>query len=351
MRTRMFLRTSEFLWQEGHTAHATAEEAQHEANLMLSVYHDFITNFLAIDPILGAKSENERFAWADETYTLEPMMQDKKALQIGTSHFLGQSFAKAFDVTYTTKDNKKEYVWATSWWVSTRMMGWLIMSHSDDTWLILPPALAPIHLVIIPIFKTSEDLKEISDYLEPLIENLRKTNLTISSTILGDVHIPLNILIDTDDQKSPWWKYGEYELKWVPLRIAVWKRDIESNQFELYRRDIQEKSIIAHDNLIDTISKTLHDVQANLLTKNRKFREDNTFYVDTYEEFKAKLSEWFIMAHRDWTVETELKIKEETKATIRCIPFPEYLWDNLEEGKCIVTGKPSKQRVLFALAY
>ncbi len=351
LRTRMFLRTAEFLWQEGHTAHSTAEEAIEEAQLMHAVYQDLFQNFLAIDGVMGEKSENERFAGAENTFTIEPMMQDKKALQICTSHFLGQNFAKAFDVTFTNKENKKEHVWATSWGASTRMMGGLILSHSDDKGLVLPPAIAPVHVAIVPIFKKEEDLTAIEEYLAPFLSELDRESIKISSAFLGDIELPINIQIDTDDQKSPGWKYNEYELKGVPLRIGLGKRDMENGEFEVYRRDTQTKEIVPARKLTQYLVNTLEDIQKNLHKKNLEHRKEHTYFVDNYDDFKEKIEHGFVMAHWDGTVETELKIKEETKATIRCIPFDNYLEGQTAEWKCIVTNKPSTQRVLFAKAY
>lgn len=347
MRTRLFLRSSEFLRQEWHTAHATAEEAEEETVKMLHVYSDFVKNFMGIHHTLGQKPEHEKFAGAVRTYTFEPMMQDGKALQAGTSHNLGQNFAKAFDVQFTNKENKLEYVYATSWWVSTRLIGGLIMAHSDDQGLVLPPALAPIHLVIVPIFKTAEDLEKIQSYLEPTLTDLKKRTLDISSEFLWMYRMPLVVKMDTDDQRSPGWKYNEYELKGVPLRIAVWARDLAQGQVEIYRRDTQEKKLVAIDDLAEFISETLVDIQKNIYLKHQKFTLENTHKVDSYEEFKTKIEWSFILAHWDWTTETALKIQEETKATIRCIPFdiPE------ENGVDMLTGKPSKRRVLFAKSY
>ncbi len=348
MRTRLFLRTTEFLRQEGHTAHATKEEAIAEAEQMLQVYNDFLTNFMAIDPVLGRKTANERFAGAEDTYCLEAFMQDGKALQAGTSHFLGQNFAKAFDVQFTNKDNKLESVWATSWGVSTRLMGALIMSHSDDKGLILPPAMAPVHVVIVPIGKADADVATVLAAITPTIDALKQSSLQISSKYFGSRGISLNIKIDGDPSRTMWWKYNQYELQWVPVRIGVGARDIEKWQVEIYRRDTGSKEFVALDKVADYVTTTLHDMQTNMLAHNRKLRSDNTVSVDSYDEFQKALdANKFVMAHWDGTTETELKIKEETKATIRCIPL-----DNPQEGgKCILTGKPSKQRVLFARAY
>ncbi len=348
MRTRLFLRTTEFLRQEGHTAHATEEEAIAEAEQMLQVYNDFLTNFMAIDPVLGRKTANERFAGAEDTYCLEAFMQDGKALQAGTSHFLGQNFAKAFDVQFTNKDNKLESVWATSWGVSTRLMGALIMSHSDDKWLILPPAMAPVHVVIVPIGKTDADVTSVLESIAPTIDTLKQSTLQISSKYFGSRGIPLNIKIDGDTSRTMWWKYNQYELQGVPVRIGVGARDLEKWQVELYRRDTGAKEFIAIEKVVDYVTTALQNMQTNMLAHNRKLRSENTVLVDSYDEFQKALdANKFVMAHWDGTTETELKIKEETKATIRCIPL-----DNpQEEGKCILTGKSSTQRVLFARAY
>lgn len=348
MRTRLFLRTTEFLWQEGHTAHATQEEAVSEAEQMLAVYDDFLQNVAAISPVLGRKTVNERFAGAEDTYCLEAYMQDGKALQAGTSHFLGQNFAKAFDVQFTNKENKLEYVRATSWGVSTRLMGALVMSHSDDKGLIVPPALAPIHVVIVPIGKTTEQMDEVLEKVQDTITAIKKSSLTIASQFLWNKNISLSVKIDKDDGKSMWRKYNQYELQGVPVRIGVGMRDIENGQLEVFRRDTGTKEFVAIDKVAEYVTKILQDMQKNLLEINKKMREDNTVSVDNYDDFKKALDDnKFIMAHWDGTTETELKIKEETKATIRCIPL-----DNpQEDGKCILTGKPSTQRVLFARAY
>lgn len=335
MRTRLFLRTAEFLWQEGHTAHATREEAVEETEKMLHVYADFVENFMAIPVIKGVKSPNERFAGAIDTYCIEALMQDGKALQAGTSHFLGQNFAKAFDVKYLNKENQLEYVWATSWGVSTRLIGALIMTHSDDNGLVLPPNLAPIQVVIVPIYKNEEQRQAIADKVQPLIENLKSRNITVK--------------FDNDDSKRSGWKFNEYELKGVPVRIGIGPRDLENNEAEVARRDTLTKEQVSFDKLEEFIPQLLKDIQQNLFNKALKFREENTRKVDTWEEFVDILDNHpgFVLAHWDGTAETEDKIKELTKATIRCIPF-----DNpQEEGKCILTGKPSKQRVLFARSY
>lgn len=335
MRTRLFLRTAEFLWQEGHTAHATREEAVAETEQMLRVYADFAEKFMAIPVIKGVKSPNERFAGAIDTYCIEALMQDGKALQAGTSHFLGQNFAKAFDVKFLNKENKQEYVWATSWGVSTRLIGALIMTHSDDNGLVLPPQLAPIHVVIIPIYKNEEQLQTIIEKVNPLVEKLKAKGISVK--------------FDTDDSKRSGWKFNEYEMKGVPVRVAIGPRDLENNQAEVARRDTLTKETVLFENIDNYIEQLLQDIQQNIYDKALKFREENTRKADTWEEFVDILDNQggFVAAHWDGTPETEDLIKEKTKATIRCIPF-----DNpLEEGKCILTGKPSKQRVLFARAY
>ena len=335
MRTRLFLRTAEFLWQEGHTAHATKDEAIAEAEQMNEVYANFAEKYMAMPVIRGVKSESERFAGADETYCIEAMMQDGKALQAGTSHFLGQNFAKAFDVKYATKEGKEEYVWATSWGVSTRLMGALIMTHSDDLGLVLPPALAPIHVAVVPIYKTDEQLAQIKAKVDVFSNELKQSNITVK--------------FDDDDQKRPGWKFAEYEAKGVPVRIAIGPRDLENNQAEVARRDTQEKQSVSLDNIGEFIKNLLDEIQSNLFEKALEFRKENIQKVDTYEEFKAKLESdgGFFLAHWDGTAETEELIQQETKATIRCLP----LENDGEEGLCMVTGKPSKQRVIFAKAY
>ena len=334
MRTRMFLRTAEFLWQEGHTAHATREEAEAEARRMLEVYATFAQDFMAIPVIKGVKSETERFAGAIDTYTIEAMMQDGKALQSGTSHFLGQNFAKAFDVTFMNKDNKPEYVWASSWGVSTRLMGALIMTHSDDNGLVLPPHLAPIQVVIVPIYKNDEGLKAISEKVLPLVDSLRKRGISVK--------------YDDADNRRPGFKFADYEVKGVPIRLAVGQRDLEEGTVELMRRDSLEKETLPFEGIEDHIVNELEDIQKALFEKALKRREERTITVDTYEEFKEKIEDGvFILAHWDGTPETEALIKEETKATIRCIPFD----GDKTPGVCMVTGKPSKCRVLFARSY
>lgn len=334
MRTRMFLRTAEFLWQEGHTAHATKEEAEEEAHRMLEVYADFAENFMAVPVVKGVKSANERFAGALETYTIEAMMQDGKALQSGTSHFLGQNFAKAFDVTYMNKENKPEYVWATSWGVSTRLMGALIMTHSDDNGLVLPPRLAPIQVVIVPIFKDAAGLEAIREKIEPIMGELRRRGIRVK--------------FDDADNKRPGFKFADYEVKGVPIRLAIGARDLENGTVELMRRDTLEKKTVDLTGIEDLVQNELEDIQKSLYNRALKFREDNTITVDSYDEFKEKIENGgFILAHWDGTPETEEKIKEETKATIRCIP----LNGDKSPGKCMVTGKPSAQRVVFARSY
>lgn len=334
MRTRMFLRTAEFLWQEGHTAHATREEAEAEARRMLEVYATFAQDFMAIPVIKGVKSATERFAGALDTYTIEAMMQDGKALQSGTSHFLGQNFAKAFDVTFMNKDNKPEYVWASSWGVSTRLMGALIMTHSDDNGLVLPPKLAPIQVVIVPIYKNNEALKSISEKVQPLINELRAKGISVK--------------YDDADNRRPGFKFADYEVKGVPVRLAIGQRDLEQGTVEMMRRDTLQKEIVSFDGIADHIVEVLDDIQKSLYQKALDRRIEKTITVDTYDEFKKRIEDGvFIMAHWDGTPETEAKIKEETKATIRCIPFD----SDKTPGVCMVTGKPSAQRVLFARSY
>ena len=335
MRTRLFLRTAEFLWQEGHTAHATREEAIEETRKMLNVYADFAEKYMAVSVVRGVKSPNERFAGADDTYCIEALMQDGKALQAGTSHFLGQNFAKAFDVKFLNKDNQLEYVWATSWGVSTRLIGALIMSHSDDNGLVLPPALAPIQVVIIPIYKSEEQLNQITEKVQPLIQKLKAKGISVK--------------YDDDDSKRSGWKFNEYEVKGVPVRIAIGPRDLENNHAEVCRRDTLAKTNMPLDTLDVEVEKLLAEIQQSLFDRTVKFREENTRKADTWDEFVDILDNkaGFVYAHWDGTPETEELIKEKAKATIRCIPFN----NPLEEGKCILTGKPSKQRVLFARAY
>ena len=335
MRTRLFLRTAEFLWQEGHTAHATRQEAITETETMLDVYAEFAEQYMALPVVKGIKSANERFAGAEETYCIEALMQDGKALQAGTSHFLGQNFAKAFEVKFSNKEGKLDYVWGTSWGVSTRLMGALIMAHSDDEGLVLPPALAPIHVVIVPIFKNEEQLNSIKEKINPLVKELRSKNISVK--------------LDDRDTQSPGFKFAEYELKGVPVRIAIGPRDVENNTLEIARRDTKTKATYQFEEALTTIEQLLQDIQTNIYKKALDYRTENTTKVDSYEEFKKVLDEkgGFILAHWDGTSETEEKIKEETKATIRCIP----LNNELETGVCIYSGKPSTQRVLFARAY
>lgn len=335
MKTRLFLRTAEFLWQEGHTAHATAEEAVEETIKMLNVYSDFAENVLAIPVIKGMKSPNERFAGAIDTYCIEAMMQDGKALQAGTSHFLGQNFAKAFDVKYTNREGKQEYVWATSWGVSTRLMGALIMSHSDNDGLVLPPRLAPIQVVIVPIFKNDEQLNAINEKVAELKKSLEKRGISVK--------------YDNRDTHKPGWKFAEYELKGVPVRIAIGPRDLENGTVEVARRDTKEKAVYQMTDLHLKIENLLEQIQDNIYRKAIDLREEKTSRADTWDEFIDILDNkaGFVYAHWDGTTETEEKIKELSKATIRCIPM-----DNpVEEGQCILTGKPSGQRVIFARAY
>lgn len=335
MRTRLFLRTAEFLWQEGHTAHATKQEAIEETEKIINVYASFAENYMAVPVIKGLKSENERFAGAIETYSIEALMQDGKALQSGTSHFLGQNFAKAFDVKFTNKEGREEYVWATSWGVSTRLMGALIMAHSDDNGLVLPPKLAPFQVVIVPIYRKLEQLSGISEKVDEIIARLKAKGISVK--------------YDDSDNKKPGWKFAEYELKGVPVRLAMGPRDMENGTVEVARRDTLEKNVVSVEGIDDYIEKLLDEIQENIFKKAADFREQNTTKVDTYEEFKEVLNTkgGFVLAHWDGTSETEEKIKAETKATIRCLPL-EY---EEEEGVCIYSGKPSKRRVLFALAY
>ena len=334
MRTRLFLRTAEFLWQEGHTAHATAEEALEEASKMLNVYADFAENFMAIPVVKGIKSANERFAGAVETFCIEALMQDGKALQAGTSHFLGQNFAKAFDVKFITKENKQDYVWATSWGVSTRLMGALIMTHSDDNGLVLPPNLAPFQVVFVPIYKNEEQLKAIVVKAEQIAAALKAKGISIK--------------IDDNDTKKPGWKFAEYELKGVPVRLAMGGRDLENGTIEVFRRDTLQKETLPVEGIEEQIAQLLEDIQKNIFKKAYDYRASVTREVDTYEDFKVEIEKGgFLLCHWDGTPETEEKIKEETKATIRCIPLD----GDKTPGKCMVTGKPSKQRVLFARAY
>ncbi|WP_315357095.1 proline--tRNA ligase [Segatella oulorum] len=334
MRTRPFLRTSEFLWQEGHTAHATKEEAEAEAQKMLKVYADFAEKWMAVPVIQGVKSETERFAGALDTYTIEAMMQDGKALQSGTSHFLGQNFAKSFDVTFLNKENKPEYVWATSWGVSTRLMGALIMVHSDDNGLVLPPNLAPIQVVMIPIYKNDEQLNAIREKLQPIILELQAAGVSVK--------------LDDSDNKRPGFKFADYELKGVPVRLAMGARDLENNTIELMRRDTLEKENVSFDNIAQHVTELLADIQNNLFEKARRYRDAHIYECDNYDEFKTKVKDGgFFLCHWDGTAETEAKIKEETQATIRCIPFG-Y---EQTEGVDMVSGKPAKCRVIIARSY
>ena len=334
MRTRLFLRTAEFLWQEGHTAHATEQEALEETLKMLNVYAEFVEKYMAVPVLKGIKSANERFAGAVETFCIEALMQDGKALQSGTTHFLGQNFAKAFDVQFADKDGKRDYVWATSWGVSTRLMGALIMSHSDDNGLVLPPRLAPFQVVIVPIYKNEEQLAQINEKAEDIVCKLKTMGVSVK--------------YDNADNKKPGWKFAEYELKGVPVRLAMGGRDLENNTVEVARRDTLTKETVSCDNIEIYITDLLNEIQKNIYQKALKLRESKTICVDSYEEFKEKIEDGgFIYAHWDGTSETEEKIKEETKATIRLIPMDE---DKIP-GKCMVTGKPSAQRVVFARAY
>jgi prolyl-tRNA synthetase len=336
MRTRLFLRTAEFLWQEGHTAHASQEEAIEETEKMLEVYATFAEEFMAVPVVRGRKSANERFAGAEETYCIEAMMQDGRALQAGTSHFLGQNFAKAFDVKFLSKENKQDYVWGTSWGVSTRLMGALIMAHSDDEGLILPPKLAPIQVVIVPIFKGEEQLDQISEVINPIVSALKKRGVSVK--------------FDVSDKQSPGFKFAQYELKGVPVRLAIGARDLANGTVEIARRDTKVKATYPIDSVIDTVTNLLEDIQTNIYQRAIDFRASHTFKVDTWEEFMKIIESeelGFISAHWDGTPETEDKIKDLTKATIRCIPLDAVE----EEGACILTGKPSGRRVLFAKAY
>lgn len=335
MRTRLFLRTAEFLWQEGHTAHATREEAVEETEKMINVYADFVENFMALPVVKGYKTESERFAGAVDTLAIEALMQDGKGLQVGTSHFLGQNFARAFDVQFTDRNGKLEYVWATSWGLSTRTIGALIMAHSDNHGLVLPPLLAPVQVVIIPIYKNREQLQHISTAALKIKSALEENGISVK--------------YDDRDTNKPGWKFADYELKGVPVRIAIGPRDIENNSLEIFRRDTLTKETIPASGATDHIKKLLGDIQENIFRKAGEFKNDNTYYLDKWEDF-VDITEnkgGFIMAHWDGSPATEEKIKEETKATIRCIPFdsPE------EEGKCIYSGKPSVKRVLFSRAY
>lgn len=335
MRTRLFLRTAEFLWQEGHTAHATKDEAMEETIKMVNVYADFAQKWMGIPVVIGTKSENERFAGALETYCIEALMQDGKALQAGTSHFLGQNFAKAFDVKFQSKEGKLDYVWATSWGVSTRLMGALIMAHSDDNGLVLPPKLAPTQVVFVPIYKNEEELAKISEKVSEIRKGLQAKGVTTQ--------------YDDRDTLKPGFKFAEYELKGYPVRIAMGPKDLEKGTVEVARRDTLTKEFVNQNNVVDYVANLLEEIQQNIFNKSLKFREDSTTRVDSYDEFKRVLDEkpGFILAHWDGTPETEERIKDETKATIRCIPLDA----EDEEGTCIFSGKPSKRRVIFARAY
>ena len=335
MRTRLFLRTTEFLWQEGHTAHATAEEAIGEAEKMLHLYADFVENYMALPVIKGVKTPNERFAGALDTYCIEALMQDGKALQAGTSHFLGQNFAKAFDVKFLTKENKQEYVWATSWGVSTRLIGALVMAHSDDQGLVMPPRIAPLQVVIVPIFKGPEQKAQVDEKVDEIIKGLKSKGISVK--------------YDDSDNVRPGWKFAEYELKGVPVRIAIGPKDIENKVVEVARRDTKEKNSVPAENIADYVHALLEEIQQNLYNRALTYRDSHITPVDSWDDFKKVLNEkgGFISAHWDGTAETENKIKEEAKATIRCIP----LNNKPEPGVCVYSGKPSTQRVLFAMAY
>lgn len=334
MRTRMFLRTAEFLWQEGHTAHATKEEALVEAKKMLGVYADFAEKYMAVPVIKGVKTAHERFAGALETFTIEAMMQDGKALQSGTSHFLGQNFAKAFDVKFINKENKLDYVWATSWGVSTRLMGALIMTHSDDNGLVLPPHLAPIQVVIVPIYRKQEQLDMVSEKVAGIVEGLKAKGISVK--------------YDDADNKRPGFKFADYELKGVPVRLVIGPKDLEENTAEVMRRDTLGKETVSLDGIVDYVANLLEDIQNNIYTKARNFRDSHIFEANSYDEFKELIEKGgFVLAHWDGTTETEERVKEETKATIRCIPLD----GDTTPGTCIFTGKPSERRVIFARNY
>ncbi len=336
MRTRLFLRTAEFLWQEGHTAHATMEEAQKETETMVQVYAKFAREYMAVPVVVGHKTESERFAGAVDTMCIEAMMQDGKALQAGTSHFLGQNFAKAFDVKYTTKEGKPEYVWATSWGVSTRLMGALIMAHGDNNGLVLPPRLAPIHVVMVPVFKKPEEEEAVLAKMREFKELMERAGLTVK--------------IDDRDNLRSGFKYAEWELKGVPVRIAMGPRDLENRTAEVVRRDTLEKEFVGWDSLVEHVAALMEQIQQNIYKKALDFRNANTYKVDSWDEFKQKIEEGgFLLCHWDGTKETEAKIQEETKATIRCIPIDSFVCE--EEGKCVYSGKASKRRVIFAKSY
>ncbi|HOV70889.1 MAG TPA: proline--tRNA ligase [Dysgonamonadaceae bacterium] len=334
MRTRLFLRTAEFLWQEGHTAHATREEAEAEAKKMLEVYTEFAEKYMAMPVIKGVKSASERFAGAEETYTIEALMQDGKALQAGTSHFLGQNFAKAFDVQFTDQNGNRDYVWATSWGVSTRLIGALIMSHSDDNGLVLPPALAPIQVVMVPIYKNEEQLRRIDEKADKIMQQLKALGISVK--------------YDNADNKKPGWKFSEYELKGVPVRLAMGARDLENNTIEVARRDTLTKETVPYEGVVEHVKNLLDEIQQNIYQKAFDFRASQIREVNSYDEFKEEIEKGgFLLCHWDGTPETEELVKNETKATIRCIPFE----GDKTPGKCMVTGKPSAQRVIFARAY
>ncbi|MGB4445724.1 MAG: proline--tRNA ligase, partial [Dysgonamonadaceae bacterium] len=334
MRTRLFLRTTEFLWQEGHTAHATREEAEEEAKKMLGIYTEFAEKYMAMPVIKGIKSASERFAGAEETYTIEAMMQDGKALQAGTSHFLGQNFAKAFDVQFTDQNGNRDYVWATSWGVSTRLIGALIMSHSDDNGLVLPPTLAPLQVVIVPIYKNKEQLRKIDEKVDKIMQQLKTLGISVK--------------YDNADNKKPGWKFSEYELKGVPVRLAMGGRDLENNTIEVARRDTLTKETVPCEGIADYVKNLLGEIQQNIYQKAFDFRASQIREVNSYDEFKEEIEKGgFLLCHWDGTPETEELVKNETKATIRCIP----LEGDKTPGKCMVTGKPSTQRVIFARAY
>lgn len=334
MRTRPFLRTSEFLWQEGHTAHATQEEAETEAQKMLKVYAEFAEKWMGVPVLQGVKSETERFAGALDTYTIEAMMQDGKALQSGTSHFLGQNFAKSFDVTFLNKENKPEYVWATSWGVSTRLMGALIMTHSDDNGLVLPPRLAPIQVVIVPIYKGEDQHAALTEKLTPVIEKLRESGVTVK--------------YDDSDNKRPGFKFADYELKGVPVRLVMGGRDLDNNTIEVMRRDTLEKESVSFDGIVERVQALLEDIQQNIFEKARKYRDEHVYECENYEEFKQRVKDGgFFLCHWDGTEETEAKIKEDTQATIRCVPFAYEQTPGID----MVSGKPAKCRVIIARSY
>lgn len=334
MRTRPFLRTSEFLWQEGHTAHATREEAETEAQKMLKVYAEFAEKWMGVPVLQGVKSETERFAGALDTYTIEAMMQDGKALQSGTSHFLGQNFAKSFDVTFLNKENKPEYVWATSWGVSTRLMGALIMTHSDDNGLVLPPRLAPIQVVIVPIYKGEDQHAALTEKLTPVIEKLHESGVTVK--------------YDDSDNKRPGFKFADYELKGVPVRLVMGGRDLDNNTIEVMRRDTLEKESVSFDGIVERVQALLEDIQQNIFEKARKYRDEHVYECENYEEFKQRVKDGgFFLCHWDGTEETEAKIKEDTQATIRCVPFAYEQTPGID----MVSGKPAKCRVIIARSY